>query len=352
MAAGNVFAALPRSAPGRPGYHARVVRDGKVVAELTTGEADVRTGVPLTRDHVFYVGSLAKQFVAASVALVWRDGSLTPADPIAKFVDGLAPWAEGVTIDQLVHHTGGLPPPPYGPDGLPADGVPAWSTEDRLARIRDIDGLGAAPGERYVYSNAGYTLLAAAVSRAAGVPIASFAHQRLFEPLGMAQSGFRDSPSPLPPGSARGHFVAADGELYVEPSRFHAVGAGGLWTSADDLTRWDRVFLGDDPLTGGWLPSTLLTTGRLNDGTPIHYAWGLSVRTHRGLAIHSHGGSFPGWESKMVRFPKQRTTIIVLANAEDLDVSALAFEIADRVLADELDPAAAHADQTFARPSR
>ena len=347
MRVDETLASLPRSMPGRPGYQMRVLRDGEAIAELTTGEADVRSGETLAPDHVFYVGSLAKQFVAACAALLWRDGALEPQDPIARFVAGIPAWGERVTIEHLVHHTAGLPPPPYGPDGLPPDGVPAWSTEDRLSRIRRLEELDAPPGARYVYSNAGYTLLAVAVARAAGSSLATFARERIFEPLSMRDTVFRDSPAPLPRRAARGHFVAHDGRLYVEPSVFHAVGAGGLWTSAADLGRWDAVFGGDDPLTDGWLATTLTERGRLNDGTPIHYAWGLSVRTHRGLRIQSHGGSFPGWESKMVRFPDQRTTVIVLANAEDLDVSSLAFRVADGVLAEAVDPAAPHADETL-----
>jgi CubicO group peptidase (beta-lactamase class C family) len=347
MSPDDLFASVPVSGAGRPGYHIRVIRDGNLMAELATGDADVRSGERLTHDHVFYVGSLAKQFVAASIALLWRDDVLAPRDPISRFVNDLPPWGERVTIDHLVHHTAGLPPPPYGPDGLAPEGVPAWSTNDRLAKIRTIAELEAPPGTRYVYSNAGYTLLALAAERAAGLPLAAFARQRIFDPLGMPDTAFRASPTPLHPRAARGHFVAADGALYVEPSRFHAVGAGGLWTTVGDLTRWDAVFVGDDPLTAGWLARTLTTPGRLEDGSPIHYAWGLSVRTHRGLRIQSHGGSFPGWESKMVRFPEHRTTVIVLANGEDLDVSSLAFALADRVLVDAIDPTAAHANQTL-----
>jgi CubicO group peptidase (beta-lactamase class C family) len=124
------------------------------------------------------------------------------------------------------------------------------------------------------------------------------------------------------------------------------VGAGGLWTTLADLARWDANF-DDDQITGGWLPERLTTRGALSDGTPIHYAWGLSIRTHRGLPIVSHGGNFPGWESKMVRFPSTATTVIVLANGEELDVSSMAFDLAEQALADRLDPAAPHADDTF-----
>ena len=103
----------------------------------------------------------------------------------------------------------------------------------------------------------------------------------------------------------------------------------------------------DDRLTGGWLAETMTTPGRLADGRPIHYAWGVSVRTHRGQPIVSHGGSFPGWESKLVVFPEHRATFICLANSQELDVSSLTFNLADHILADSLDPNAPHADQTL-----
>ncbi len=134
--------------------------------------------------------------------------------------------------------------------------------------------------------------------------------------------------------------------MHVEPARFHAVGAGGLWTTLGDLARWDANF-DDDRLTDGWLPERLTTRGELGDGTPIHYAWGLSIRTHRGLPIVSHGGNFPGWEAKMVRFPTERTTVIVLANVEELDVSSIAFDLGEQALGERLDRAQPHADDTF-----
>jgi CubicO group peptidase (beta-lactamase class C family) len=162
----------------------------------------------------------------------------------------------------------------------------------------------------------------------------------------MHDSFFRDAETELPARAARGHFRATDGRLHVEPARFHAVGSGGLWTTADDLARWSANLM-DDGLTGGWLAETMTTPGRLADGRPIHYAWGVSVRTHRGQPIVSHGGSFPGWESKLVVFPEQRATFICLANSQELDVSSLTFNLADHILADSLDPNAPHADQTL-----
>ena len=218
----------------------------------------------------------------------------------------------------------------------------SYGNDQVMAEIRALGATSFPPGTRYAYSNRGYQLLGQVVAAVAGTSLATFAQQRLFSPLGMSDSFFRDRPTALPEGAARGHFEANDGGTYVEPARFHAVGAGGLWTTAGDLARWDAAFYDEATVA-----PRLAVRGSLDDGTPIHYGWGLSIRTHRGLPIHSHGGSFPGWTAKMVRFPAQRTTVLVLANGERRDVSAEAFELADRLLADDLDPAARHADETF-----
>jgi len=300
----------------------------------------------LAADHVWYVGSIAKQFVAACVALLERDGALALVDPVSRFVPRLPAWGDRVTIRHLVHHTGGVKERSRTGPGVPVDGVPAWGNEDLLDALREVADLDFDPGSRYGYSNRGYLLLAEVVAAAGGSSLRDLARERIFEPLDMADTFFRDRESPLPERALRGHFEADDGNVYVEPARFHAVGAGGLWTTVDDLAAWSANF-DEDRITDGWLPERLTTRGTLGDGTPFHYAWGLSVRAHRGLPIVSHGGNFPGWESKMVRFPSERVTVIVLANREDLDVSARAFRLADEVLAGRLDPDAPHADDTF-----
>jgi CubicO group peptidase (beta-lactamase class C family) len=330
----------------KPGVLQAVARIGAIERVEVRGLADVRTGRPLTADSIFYVGSIAKQFVAACVAMLDHDGDLDLDDPVARFVPGLPDWGDRVTVRHLVHHTGGVRERTREGPGVPVGGVPAWGNRELLGTMRSVPQLDFVPGSRYGYSNRGYLLLAEVVAAASGDSLATVASERIFEPLGMTDTSFRDAPTPLPARAARGHFEADDGAVHVEPARFHAVGAGGLWTTAPDLATWSTN-LGEDRLTDGWLSDRLVRRGALDDGSPIHYAWGLSVRTHRGLAIVSHGGNFPGWEAKMVRFPTEDLTFIVLANRDDLDVSSAAFRLADEVLGDRLDAAAPHADHTF-----
>ena len=326
-----------------PGSVAAVVRGKPAETRLVEGDDTPRA---LGLDDIFYVGSIAKQFVAACVAFLERDGALDLEDPVSRHVPRLPAWGDRVTIRHLLHHTGGVKERSREGPGVPVDGVPAWGNAQLLQALRQVTDLDFEPGSRYGYSNRGYLLLAEVVATTSGASLADLARERIFEPLGMTDTFFRDGETPLPERALRGHFEGGDGNVYEEPARFHAVGAGGLWTTARDLATWSANF-DEDRLTGGWLPERLTTRGTLDDGTTIHYAWGVSVRTHRGLAIVSHGGNFPGWESKMVRFPTERTTVIVLANREDLDVSAMAFRMADEVLQGRIDPGQPHADDSF-----
>jgi CubicO group peptidase (beta-lactamase class C family) len=319
-----------------------VIRAGRVEDVTAEGVARADTGAGLRRMSRFYVGSLAKQFVAACTLSLVEEGAIDPDAPVSAYVDDLPAWAHTVRVRHLVHHIAGIRDRDRGGPPPPPVGVRPIGNDDVMADIRRLDATAFPPGSRYAYSNRGYQLLGQVVAAAAGRSLARTAADLLFVPLGMSATFFRGEETPLPHDAARGHFVANDGEIYVEPARFHAVGAGGLWTTVDDLARWDAA-----SYDAGSIVSRLARRGALDDGTPIHYGWGLSVRTHRGLPIHSHGGSFPGWASKMVRFPTERTTVVILANGETGDVSSDAFALADRVLAGAIDPSAPHADETF-----
>lgn len=328
--------------PDPSGCVTAVIRAGSIETVTVEGLANAETGEPLTRQSRFYVGSLAKQFVAGCARSLIDDGVLDADAAVPNYVADLPAWADAVRVRHLIHHTGGIVDPDRSGPPPPPRGVRSIGNNDVMTWLRALESASFPPGSRYVYSNWGYQLLGQVVAAVGGRSLPLLAEERLFAPRDMTTSFFRDQETTLPPEAARGHFVANDGKIYVEPARFHAVGAGGLWTTVDDLAKWDAAFYED-----GSVQSRLAQRGALDDGTPIHYGWGISIRTHRGQPIQSHGGGFPGWTAKMVRFPVQRTTVLILANGETRDISAEAFASADELLADDLDQSAPHADETF-----
>ena len=208
--------------------------DGAIERAEVRGLADVTTGTPLEVDSIFYVGSIAKQFVAACVAMLEHDGELDLGDPVSRFVPGLPDWGDRVTIRHLVHHTGGVKERTRGRPGVPVDGVPAWGNAELLDALRAVRELDFEPGSRYGYSNRGYLLLAEVVAAASGTSLAAFAAERIFGPLGMTDTTFRDAPTALPERAARGHFEADDG---ARPRRAGALPRGRRRRAVDHRGR-------------------------------------------------------------------------------------------------------------------
>ncbi len=319
-----------------PGVIAAMLAGNEVTSWASVGRATIGVDADrLTPETVFYVASVSKQFTAACVTACEADGLIDVDASIRDHLPELPVLFEPITLRHLLHHLGGLPhggaagvtAAPKG-EGDWRDGLGLW---DLIALLALEPGLLSAPGESYSYSNCGYWLLAAAVERASGESLAAFARRRLFAPLGMVDSRFRDNPDTPQPGLAPGH--VRQGESYTPiVTRFHGVGDGGLLTTVDDLARWDAFWAGGSSLGAGLLPR-MLQQGRRNDGAQLVYARGVSVRRHRGLRIISHGGSFLGYQSKLVRFPDQDFSICALANAGDLDLDGLCIALADRALA-------------------
>ena len=322
-----------------PGFILGVVESGSVLWWRACGRARLEPDTePLDPSSVFYVASLSKQFTAACVALLVSEGAVGLDDRIRRFLPELPECFAPVCVQHLIHHIAGVPSAGTmaAEVGLGTDwweGRGLWECIDLLSTAR---ALAFRPGDAYAYSNEGYWLLAGIVERVTKTTLGRFAHDRLFVPLSMTQSRFRECPDVPQPGLVDGHTIAPSGSIEAVRTRFHAVGDGGLLTTLADLARWDRVFGEEHPL-GDELAVQMLQQGRLNDGSTVHYAWGLSVREHHGARIVSHGGNFIGFEAKCVRFPEYGVNVVCLANLEGLDVDGLALTAANTLLAAVLD---------------
>ncbi|HEX4183874.1 MAG TPA: serine hydrolase domain-containing protein [Caulobacteraceae bacterium] len=322
-----------------PGAVAAVLSGGQVRSWVSRGRAGIGGAPALSPQTVFYIASLSKQFTAVCVARCETDGRLDIDASVRAYIPELPALFDPITPKMLLHHLGGLP---HGRvlraapeiDGDWWDGLGLWDLIAVLAREPEL----APPGEGYVYSNCGYWLLAACVERVSGQSFAAFARQRLFEPLGMAQSRFRDNPDMPQPSLALGH-KSKDGRFEPVQTRFHGVGDGGLLTNLDDLAKWDVFWSGRSAL-GDALPARLLEQGVRNDGRRLYYAWGVSVRSHRGTPSLSHSGGYIGYLTRLVRFPEHDFSVACVANTDHVDVDGFAMAVADAVLGDTVDQAA------------
>lgn len=313
-----------------PGCAVAVYRGGEVVFARGYGMANLEHGVPITPRTVFRIGSVSKQFTAACIATLALDGTISLDDDVRRWVPEL-PDLGAVTVRHLVHHTSGIR------DYLTLFGVAGYGDQDwyslddvlqMLSRQRALD---FAPGERHAYSNSGYLLLGEIVHRASGSTIREFAARRIFGPLGMTRTFFNDDTDQVVVDRAAGYVRDGDG-YRISMTTLDLVGDGGVFTTVEDLAKWDEAFY-PRSAEDGRLRDLMLTRGVLADGTELDYAFGLSHGRHRGLKTIEHGGAFVGFRAQMVRFPDEHTTVVVLANTPGVDPETRCLEVADVVLA-------------------
>ena len=325
------------TAAGSPGCTAGVYEGGRVMHRGAYGMANLDHDVKLSPDSVFHVASVSKQFTAAAILLLAQEGKLSLDDEVRKFIPELPDFGTRITIRHLANHTSGIR------DQWDLLGLAGWrysrdliTDDDVLQMLSRQKALNFTPGERHLYSNSGYTLMAIIVSRVSGRSFREFTTERIFKPLGMERTHFRDNFNEVVKGQAYGYARASTG-FRLSVTNFDTAGATSLLTTVDDLAKWHANF--DAPVVGGEkLIAGLLTRGLLNDGQKIDYAVGIAHGTYRGLPTVSHGGADAGYRSVFLRFPDQKLGVAVLCNLASANPGLLAQRVADVWLAGTLKP--------------
>lgn len=320
-----------------PGVALAVVRDEKIIYLHGYGIANLEHAVAIAGDTVFDIGSTSKQFTAACILLLAEDGKLAMTDDVRKYIPELPQYERPITIAHLLHHTSGLR------DYTAIMGIAGLSAEPPYSEafLRNIvfrqKSLNFPPGERFSYSNTGYFLLGEIVHRVSGMPLPQFAKARIFEPLGMSSTIFRDDHSAIIPHRAESYFPRNDaaGQFQLAISLMDNVGDGGIHTTVEDLAKWDANFYHNR--LGAGKPEFLermQEIGLLDSGQSTGYASGLYIGTHRELRMVSHGGSSRGFRAEMVRFPDKKLSVICLANVGTVNSTELALQVADLYLSE------------------
>lgn len=334
-----------------PGCALGVIRDGNFIYKRGYGQASLELSVALTPESVFYMGSVSKQFTAASVVLAAEQGYLSLDDDVHKYIPEMPAYGEGITLRQMLHHTSGLR------DIFTLLQLAGRNAEDMhpTAELLDLvvhqKNLNFIPGDEYSYSNTNFFLMSVIIRRATGKPLSQFADENIFKPLGMTHTRFYDDHTVVVPGRAPAYAPRATGGFSVDWStNFDKVGDGGLMSSVEDLLLWDRNFY-DNKLGKGRLLKELQTRGVLNDGKQIDYALGLVMSDYRGLPIVGHGGALFGFRTELLRFPQQKFSVICLCNLSSSQPSNLVNQVADIYLPGKLASAvAAKAAKVDAHP--
>jgi len=327
----QIFAAYDK--PDSPGCALGVVRDGNFIYRRGYGEGSIELSTPLTTESVFYMGSVSKQFTAASVVLAAEQGYLSLDDDVRKWVPELPNYGKTITLRMMLHHTSGF----RDVLGLLALGGRNFedihSTPELLDLLAHQKALNYTPGDEFLYSNTNFFLMSVVIPRATKRPLSQFADENIFKPLGMIHTRFYDDRSVIVPGRVAAYEPRGSGGFRIDWStNFEKIGDGGLMSSVDDLLLWDRNFY-DNKLGKGTLWKEMQTQGVLNNGKTIEYGLGVFVSKYRGLPIVEHGGALFGYRTELLRFPQQKFSVITLCNLGTSGPRNLANQVAEVYLA-------------------
>jgi CubicO group peptidase (beta-lactamase class C family) len=304
-----------------PGASVLVLRDGEPVVRRGYGLAELERGTPVTPATNFRLASVTKQFTAAAILLLAEDGRLGLDDPARKWLPTLPAAADAVTIRQLLTHTSGLID--YE-EVIPASMTAQLHDADVLALLENQDRTYFPPGTAYRYSNSGYALLALVVERASGRSFAEFLRRRIFQPLGMAGTVAQQEGISTAAHRAIGYSGANKSWVRTDQSQTSAVlGDGGIYSSIDDLAKWDAA-LYDDRLLSAESRRLAFTPATSTDDPAVGYGFGWRIT---GDSLW-HSGETMGFRNVIVRFPKRRLTVVMLTNRDDPEPYRTALAIA------------------------
>jgi CubicO group peptidase (beta-lactamase class C family) len=309
--------------PNGPGFAVLVVRGGTVVHSRGYGLANIKDKTPITAQTAFDLASVSKQFTALAVLILHERGKLSLEDDVRKHRPELPARSQGrqVTVRDLLQHTSGLPDYSDLVDETRATNEDVLEAVVRHKRVRPA-------GNRHRYCNTGYVLAALVVERVSGKKLPAFLKQEVFGPLRMEHTTVCAGPARTPE-RARGYVRGAGGKLHPEPGLSPIYGDGSIFTTLEDMARWDAGLLAArlvkaETLRLAWKP------GRLNNGKRFGYGLGWEMEPGQEKLVVWHSGGFATY---ICRHVDDDLTVVVLSNCSASDSEALDDRIAELYLA-------------------
>jgi CubicO group peptidase (beta-lactamase class C family) len=330
--------------PREPGCAVLAIKNGKSVFRKGYGVTDLRTFTPITPATNFRLASLSKQFTATAVMLLVHDGKLHYDDPLTAIFPDFPPYGGAITIRNLLNHTSGLldyediMAQKY--TGTPDEKIPQIKDAGVLDLLKQQTTTKFPPGTRWDYSNSGYVVLAMAVEKISGVSFGDFLRERIFKPLGMTRSVAYEKGKNEITSRAYGHSKTANGWRETDQSSTSAtLGDGGIYTSLDNLEKWDGALTNHTLLSAREMEPAV--TAPTVAGYPLEkptgeaaprYGFGWFLDPYRGHTRYAHYGETVGFRNAIQRLPDDHLTVVVLCNRADNDAAPLTESVVDLYL--------------------
>lgn len=310
-----------------PGAAVGIIKDGEFVYKKCFGMANLEYGIPITPDSKFNLASVSKQFTAACIALLILDGKLSIDDDVRKYIPELPQYEKTITIKHLLHHTSGLMTYDCLLDIKFGDYNQFFNNNHALNVVFTQKNLNFLPGEQCVYSNTGYLLLAEIVKRISGKTIREYAHEHIFQPLGMKNTFYKNKSDEV---------IVHRVESYENTNNFYSKyletneidGAGGLISTLDDLCKWINNFR-NKTIGGEKFTEVMFQKSDIEFSKDAYYSFGLVHAELNNITQISHGGSYMGFRTIVSMLPTKNTSMIILCNTNTANPAGKCSGIAD-----------------------
>lgn len=327
------------SRPDQPGVAVMVSRGGKMLFSRGYGLANTADKTPITPKTKFRIGSVTKQFAAAAILKLQEEGKLSVTDKLSKFIPDY-PRGNEVTLHHLLTHTSGITSYTSKQDFYEKVTHPI-EPEDLIASFKNDD-FDFAPGEKWSYSNSGYFLLGHIVEKVSGKSFDDYLRETFFAPLEMKDSGIHRPDLGLEHEAAGYSYSGEKLEDALNWDMSHAGAAGAIYSTVEDLQRWNEGIFGGKVLNQKTLDAAFTKAETKANDNAMGYGYGWAMGQQRGLPMIHHGGGLQGFSSFLTRFPKQDLTVAVLHNAlpgsGELEPGRLAAILAEAFLWKEMAP--------------
>ena len=310
-----------------PGGALTISRKGEIIYHKAFGMADLEHNLANTTETIFEAGSVSKQFTAAAILLLVQDGKLSLEDDVRKYVPEIPDYGVTIKIRHLMTHSSGLR------DWGSVAGISGWERGKRVhthAHVLEIlsqqKALNFPPGDQFNYCNSGYNLMAIIVGRVSGMPFAAFCKQRIFEPLGLTHTQWRDDYRKIVQN--RSIAYSKNGDDYLQNMPFEMVyGNGGLLTTTSDLIKWNHHYK-EMNLGNKSFNELELTEGKSNTGVPLGYAAGLFIGKYNGYKEINHSGATAGYRAWLAYYPAQDFSVAFLSNDASANPGRIGTQVA------------------------
>jgi CubicO group peptidase (beta-lactamase class C family) len=327
----SLFSNLTTS--GSAGCTIGIVMNDQLVYSKGYGLANMEYNIANTPETIFHMASVSKQFTAYSIILLARQGKLQLDDDIHKYLSWFPDLKEKITIRHLLNHTSGIRDQ-WQLLALAGTRLDDVITQDHIVKVLSKQqALNFKPGEKYSYSNSGFTMLAEIVRSVTGQTLRQFTDSAIFKPLGMNNTHFHDDYMEIVKNRSYSYEPVGDMRFANSILSYSNAGATSLFTNVPDMSRWVMNFY--DHKLGDQRDIDMLTQkGKLASGKELTYASGIAVDTYKGWRRYSHSGGDAGYRTYVSVFPDLKMGLIVFSNRGDFNPGGKATEMAALLIKD------------------